>query len=120
VLPCTAGNLGTRSCVSGAAAFCYQCGWLPQRAAAAPPNFHAVVLHLPSCLRCAAAAEHSYLSPSVGEAVMYVNMEDHLTYINGKPNEDFQVTTLANAFVCFACWYWQLCGLVSYAKLRWA
>jgi hypothetical protein len=45
---------------------------------------------LPAC--AAAAAEHSYLSPSVGEAVMYVNMEDHLTYINGKPNEDFQVT----------------------------
>jgi hypothetical protein len=34
------------------------------------------------------------LSPAVGEAVMFVNMEDHLTYINGKPNEDFQVKLL--------------------------
>jgi hypothetical protein len=49
------------------------------------------VLHLFPLASCAAAAEHSYLSPAVGEAVMFVNMEDHLTYINGKPNEDFQV-----------------------------
>ncbi|WIA21698.1 hypothetical protein OEZ85_000865 [Tetradesmus obliquus] len=35
-------------------------------------------------------AEHSYLSPAVGEAVMYVNIEDHLSYINGNTNEDFQ------------------------------
>jgi hypothetical protein len=31
---------------------------------------------------------------------MYVNMEDHLTYINGKPNEDFQVLPPCLATIC--------------------
>jgi hypothetical protein len=36
------------------------------------------------------AAENAYLSPANGEAVLYINLEDHVSYATGKPNEDFQ------------------------------
>jgi hypothetical protein len=37
----------------------------------------------------AAAAENAYLSPAHGEPVLYINIEDHVSYATGKPNQGF-------------------------------
>jgi hypothetical protein len=34
--------------------------------------------------------EEAFLSPSNGGPVVYVNLEDHVSYATGRPNEEFQ------------------------------
>lgn len=47
------------------------------------------------------AAESPYLSPANGEPVLYINIEDHVSYATGKPNQAFQATmALLRSPVC--------------------
>jgi hypothetical protein len=39
------------------------------------------------------SAEDGYLAPSNDSPVMYLNIEDHLSYDTGKVNQEFQVRT---------------------------
>lgn len=64
------------------------------------------------------AAENAYLSPANGEPVLYINIEDHVTYATGKPNEDFQaILNILRSPVCGpARLHWGKAGWPQHAK----
>jgi hypothetical protein len=64
------------------------------------------------------AAESAYLSPSHGTPVMYINLEDHLTYYTKKTNSAFQkVLTLLRSPICGnARLHWGKAGWPQHAQ----
>ena len=50
--------------------------------------------------------EQLYLSPSQGEAHMYVNFEDYVSLSTGQPNEPFEQIAALFRERCGARWHW--------------
>lgn len=56
------------------------------------------------------AAENSYLSPASGEPVLYINIEDHVSYVTRRTNEDFQaIMQILRSPVCGGRLHWCAC-----------
>lgn len=79
---------------------CIQCTWQ-----VAP----SVLIPEPPCVR--PAAETSYLSPASGEPVLYINIEDHVSYAIRRTNDDFQaIMQILRSPVCGGRLHWWVCS----------